>query len=115
MGVVYTGCEEAGREHNWYRWYWSGKNSRYERECSTMGCEAFQFLKGSRLAAGRIVLVEEGEEHVHDWKPWGPVEEFHVKENRFYDRWCRTCSAREETEELRQIGTTVFFPWQEAR
>lgn len=116
MGIVYTGCEQAGgREHSWYQWYWSTKRGRYEHECSTMGCEAFQYLKGTVIAASPIVLTKEGKEHVHVWGPWGPVEEFHVKENRFYDRRCKECEAEEETEDLREIGEMIFFPWQETR
>lgn len=80
-----------------------------------MGCEAFQYLKGTMVASEPIVMTDQGKEHVHDWNPWGPVEEFHVKENRFYDRRCRQCDAIEETGGLREIGETIFFPWQEAR
>jgi len=113
--IEYTTCEKAKRDHNWYRWYWSRKNSRYQRECSTMGCDTFQYLKGELVASEPIVLTTPGQEHVHDWGHWGPVEEFQVKENRFYDRRCRTCSAVEETGWVRELGEAVFFPWQEAR
>lgn len=80
-----------------------------------MGCDAFQYLEGTMVAATPIVATNPGKEHVHDWTAWGPVEEFQVKENRFYDRRCRNCKAIEETEDLKVIGEMVYFPWKEAR
>lgn len=106
-------CVNGAREHSWYRWDWSRKNARYERECSLMGCTAFQYLEGTMVATSSIVTRWEGKEHVHEWSPWGPVEEFHVKDNRFYDRRCRNCKGVEETEDLREIGKTVYFQRQD--
>jgi len=80
-----------------------------------MGCEGFQYLAGTVVAAEPIVETSPGKEHVHEWSPWGPVEEFQVKDNRFYDRRCRNCAAVEETGDLKVIGETIYFPWKEAR
>jgi len=109
MPILYTRCEDAGREHNWYRWSWFHERGRYERECSTMGCDAFEYLEGSLIASEPVVLTREGKEHVHGWGPWGPVEEFWVKDNRFYSRDCGTCEAREETGWVKELGKTIVF------
>lgn len=111
--MIYTDCDSAKRAHNWYRWQWSSERSRYERECSTMGCNLWQYLKGVMLAPEPIVLVRPGQEHVHSWRPWYPVEEFHVEDNRCFGRNCLLCDAREETACVKEVGETVFFPWQE--
>lgn len=115
MGMSYTDCDTAKREHEWYRWQWSSKRSRYERECSTMGCNAWEYLKGSVVASGPIVSVASGQEHVHEWKPWYPIEEFWVVDNRCFGRDCKECTAQEQTGGLTAIGETVPFPWQETR
>ena len=80
-----------------------------------MGCSSYEYLEGTVVAVNPIVLRYEGQEHVHQWGHWGPVEEHQVLDNRFYDRRCANCGAIEETEGLREVGKTVFFDWKEAR
>lgn len=95
--------------HSWYLTHWSSKRLRYERECSLMGCQAWQYLEGTMVAKERVLPSEEGMDHVHEWKPWNGTDKDTVSDNLRYFRGCRTCKAVEGTSDLREIGNWVYF------
>lgn len=98
------------RGHSWYLIRWSQKRGRYERECSLMGCTAWQYLEGSVIAEKKIEPYKEDRQHVHEWKPWNGVEEDTIEDDLRYYRNCKYCNAQERTAELKVLGTWVYFP-----
>lgn len=96
--------------HQWYPFYWSLKRNRVERECSLMGCEAWQYLDGQVKSIGKIVPWKKGKNHDHQWKHWQPIDEYHVVDNLFYGRLCENCTGEERTSDFEVIGIWHFFP-----
>jgi len=96
--------------HSWYLTHWSVTRNRYERECSLMGCEAWQYIEGTAIAAERITATVEDKEHVHEWKPWNGVYEDTISDDLRYFRNCKNCKAEEKTTDLKAIGKWTYFP-----
>lgn len=99
----------SDRGHQWYRIHWSPKRNRYERECSLMGCSAWQYLDG-QVIAKKIFTFNEDPRHAHDFKPWNVVNEDTVDDNLFYYRNCKDCKTQQRVEDLEETGTWIYFP-----
>lgn len=99
----------SDKGHQWYLIHWSPKRNRYERECSLMGCTAWQYLDG-QVAAVNINQFNETLKHGHFWKPWNGVSEDTVDDNLRYYRNCEDCKAQQRAEDLESSGKWIYFP-----